>query len=169
MKKRWLAGLMTQQYKKLPVTMKMWMQFNVMPRTQNIFNHWVRFVGIMLPIPITLLAHRFIPSTVLLSTTTSECSTQFPQQLQALDVVIVVHYQSINQSITDSPVFNVKNKSGWKGAWLPTIDDETWWSLLLSGDWGREAVAVGEHWACSSTGFSDWSISQRVHYWVEHQ
>jgi len=34
MKKRWLAGLMTPQYKKLPVTMKMWMQFNVMPRTQ---------------------------------------------------------------------------------------------------------------------------------------
>jgi len=27
------AGLMTHQYKKLPVTMKMWMQFNVMPRT----------------------------------------------------------------------------------------------------------------------------------------
>jgi len=24
---------MTHQYKKLPVTMKMWMQFNVMPRT----------------------------------------------------------------------------------------------------------------------------------------
>jgi len=24
---------MTYQYKKLPVTMKMWMQFNVMPRT----------------------------------------------------------------------------------------------------------------------------------------
>jgi len=24
---------MTRQYKKLPVTMKMWMQFNVMPRT----------------------------------------------------------------------------------------------------------------------------------------
>jgi len=34
MKKRCLAGLMTHQYKKLPVTMKMWMQFNVMPRTQ---------------------------------------------------------------------------------------------------------------------------------------
>jgi len=34
MKKRWLAGVMTHQYKKLPVTMKMWMQFNVMPRTQ---------------------------------------------------------------------------------------------------------------------------------------
>jgi len=33
MKKRWLAGLMTRQYKKLPVTMKMWMQFNVMPWT----------------------------------------------------------------------------------------------------------------------------------------
>jgi len=32
MKKRWLAGLVTQQYKKLPVTMKMWMQFNVRPR-----------------------------------------------------------------------------------------------------------------------------------------
>jgi len=30
---RWLAGLMTHQHKKLPVTMKMWMQFNVMPRT----------------------------------------------------------------------------------------------------------------------------------------
>jgi len=29
MKKRCLAGLMTHQYKKLPVTMKMWMQFNV--------------------------------------------------------------------------------------------------------------------------------------------
>jgi len=35
MKKRLLAGLMTHQYKKLglPVTMKMWMQFNVMPWT----------------------------------------------------------------------------------------------------------------------------------------
>jgi len=31
MKKSWLAGLMTHQYKKLPETMKMWMQFNVMP------------------------------------------------------------------------------------------------------------------------------------------
>jgi len=31
MKKRWLAGLMTRQYKKLPVTMKMWMQFNGRP------------------------------------------------------------------------------------------------------------------------------------------
>jgi len=29
MKKRLLAGLMTHQYKKLPVTVKMWMQFNV--------------------------------------------------------------------------------------------------------------------------------------------
>jgi len=38
MKKRLLAGLMTHQYKKLPVTMKMWMQFNVMPRTFNIDN-----------------------------------------------------------------------------------------------------------------------------------
>jgi len=28
-----MAGLMTHQYKKLPVTMKMWMQFNVMPNT----------------------------------------------------------------------------------------------------------------------------------------
>jgi len=26
---------MTHQYKKLPVTMKMWMQFNVMPRTKK--------------------------------------------------------------------------------------------------------------------------------------
>jgi len=47
MKKRWLASLMTHQYKKLPVTMKCgcsltscpghhsaWMQFNVMPRTR---------------------------------------------------------------------------------------------------------------------------------------
>jgi len=33
MKKRWLAGLMTHQYEKLPVTMKLWMQFNVMPWT----------------------------------------------------------------------------------------------------------------------------------------
>jgi len=33
MKKRRLAGHMKHQYKKLPVTMKMWMQFNVMPRT----------------------------------------------------------------------------------------------------------------------------------------
>jgi len=32
-KKGLLAGLMTHQYKKLPVTMKMWMQFNVMPWT----------------------------------------------------------------------------------------------------------------------------------------
>jgi len=32
MKKRWLAGLMTHQFKELPVTMKMCMQFNVMPR-----------------------------------------------------------------------------------------------------------------------------------------
>jgi len=30
MKKRWLSGHMTHQYKKLPVTMKIWMQFNVM-------------------------------------------------------------------------------------------------------------------------------------------
>jgi len=28
MKKRRLAGLMTHRYKQLPVTMKMWMQFN---------------------------------------------------------------------------------------------------------------------------------------------
>jgi len=27
---------MTHQYKKLPVTMKIWMQFNVMPRTQQV-------------------------------------------------------------------------------------------------------------------------------------
>jgi len=33
MKKHWLASLMPHQYKKLPVTMKTWMQFNVMPRT----------------------------------------------------------------------------------------------------------------------------------------
>jgi len=33
MKKSWLAGLMTHQYKKLSVTTKMWMQFNVMPWT----------------------------------------------------------------------------------------------------------------------------------------
>jgi len=33
MKKRWLVGLMTHQYKKLPVTRRTWMQFNVMPRT----------------------------------------------------------------------------------------------------------------------------------------
>jgi len=36
MKKRWLAGLMTHQYKKLPVTLKIWMQFNVMPRTYKV-------------------------------------------------------------------------------------------------------------------------------------
>jgi len=37
MKKRRLADLMTNHlYKKLPVTMKMWMQFNVMPRTAQI-------------------------------------------------------------------------------------------------------------------------------------
>jgi len=30
-KKRRLAGLMTHQYNKLLVTIKMWMQFNVMP------------------------------------------------------------------------------------------------------------------------------------------
>jgi len=35
MKKRRLAGLMTHQYKKLPVTMKMWMQLNVMPWTPS--------------------------------------------------------------------------------------------------------------------------------------
>jgi len=34
MKKRRRAGLVTHQYKKLPVTMKMWMQFNVMPRIE---------------------------------------------------------------------------------------------------------------------------------------
>jgi len=34
MKERGLAGLMTHQYKTLAVTMKMWMQFNVMPRTR---------------------------------------------------------------------------------------------------------------------------------------
>jgi len=33
MKKRWLAGLISHQYEKVPVTMKMWMQFNVMPWT----------------------------------------------------------------------------------------------------------------------------------------
>jgi len=33
MRKRRLAGLMTHQYKKLPVTMKIWMQFNNMPWT----------------------------------------------------------------------------------------------------------------------------------------
>jgi len=33
MKKRRLAGLIAHQYKKLTVTMKMWMQFNVMPWT----------------------------------------------------------------------------------------------------------------------------------------
>jgi len=38
MKKRSLVGLMTPQYKKLPVTMKMWMQFNVMPRTDLLPN-----------------------------------------------------------------------------------------------------------------------------------
>jgi len=27
-----MAGLMKHQYEKLPVTMKMWMQLNVMPR-----------------------------------------------------------------------------------------------------------------------------------------
>jgi len=37
MKKRWLAGRMTHQYKKLPVTMKMWMQFNVMPWTHSTY------------------------------------------------------------------------------------------------------------------------------------
>jgi len=36
MKKRWLAGLMARQYKKLPVTMKMWMQFNVMSWTSTL-------------------------------------------------------------------------------------------------------------------------------------
>jgi len=36
MKKRWLAGRMTYQYKKLPVTMKKWMQFKVMPRTYHL-------------------------------------------------------------------------------------------------------------------------------------
>jgi len=30
-----MAGLMTHQYKKLPVTIKIWMQFNVMPRMQE--------------------------------------------------------------------------------------------------------------------------------------
>jgi len=34
-KKRWLAGLMTHHYKKLPVTMKMWMQFYVMVKNLN--------------------------------------------------------------------------------------------------------------------------------------
>jgi len=33
MKKRSLASLLTHQYKKLPVTMKKWMQFNIMPWT----------------------------------------------------------------------------------------------------------------------------------------
>jgi len=31
MKKRWLAGIMTHQYKNLPVTTNMWMQFEAMP------------------------------------------------------------------------------------------------------------------------------------------
>jgi len=35
MKKRRLASLMTHHYKKLPVTMKMCMQFNVKPRTKE--------------------------------------------------------------------------------------------------------------------------------------
>jgi len=35
MKKRWLAGLMTHQYKKLTVTIIMWLQFNVIPRTND--------------------------------------------------------------------------------------------------------------------------------------
>jgi len=34
--KRWLAGLMTHQYKKLPVTTKIWTQFNVMLSTLTI-------------------------------------------------------------------------------------------------------------------------------------
>jgi len=33
---------MTNQYKKLPVTMKMWMQFNVMPRTIETIKHTQR-------------------------------------------------------------------------------------------------------------------------------
>jgi len=33
MKKRRLAGYLKYQNKNLPVTMKMWMQFSVMPRT----------------------------------------------------------------------------------------------------------------------------------------
>jgi len=36
MKKSRLVGLMKHHYKKLPVAMKMWMQFNVMPRTRSI-------------------------------------------------------------------------------------------------------------------------------------
>jgi len=32
-----LASLMTHQYKELQVTMKMWIQFNVMPRTRLCF------------------------------------------------------------------------------------------------------------------------------------
>jgi len=35
-------GLMTHQYKKLPVTIKMWMQFNVMPRKARISNRNVK-------------------------------------------------------------------------------------------------------------------------------
>jgi len=36
-KARWLAGLMTHQYKKLPVTMKMWMQFNLRPGLHSVW------------------------------------------------------------------------------------------------------------------------------------
>jgi len=43
MKKCWLAGLMTNQYKKLPVTMKMGMQFSVMPWTWNWTNTVIPF------------------------------------------------------------------------------------------------------------------------------
>jgi len=43
MNKRWLAGLTTHQYKKLPVTMKMWLQFNVMPWTSGHHSVWMQF------------------------------------------------------------------------------------------------------------------------------
>jgi len=47
MKKRWLAGFMTHQNKKLPVTMKMLMQSNVVPRTKPLYNNHAELSAVM--------------------------------------------------------------------------------------------------------------------------
>jgi len=62
MKKRWLAGLMTHQYKKLPVTMKMWMQFNVVRRAE-----W-RLVSVLL-----MCAERGRPAMILAAALSTDC------------------------------------------------------------------------------------------------
>jgi len=54
MKKRCLAGLRTHQYRKLPVTMKMWMQFNVMPWISLDQQLFCFFVSVIVGLNITV-------------------------------------------------------------------------------------------------------------------